>query len=72
MSLKEQNMTNLEAIRQMNIEELAFFLCATNIPDPNDIPNITNEDIQYYKEYLSKEDGEGVLEATRELISQVR
>lgn len=45
-------MTNFDAIKQMNIEDLAFFLSIVEIGDLNSIPNISNEDVNYYKNYL--------------------
>ena len=64
-------MTNFEVIKQMNQEELAFFLAVVELNDPNAIPNIDVGDVDYFKEYLNK-DGEGLLELTRELLSKVK
>ena len=49
-------MTKFDAIKQMSIEDLAFFLSIIEWGDLNSIPNITNEDIDYYKNYLKEED----------------
>lgn len=65
-------MNNFDAIKQMNEEELAFFLAAAAVCDPNDILCITRENTSYYMEYLNKEDGEGLLEATRQLMKGVK
>lgn len=51
-------MTNLEAIRQMNLEELAFFLCVTQWNEPNSIHMMPKEDIDYFTEYLNKDGSE--------------
>ena len=49
-------MTKFDAIKQMNIEDLAFFLSMVELGDLNSIPNIKNEDINYYINYLKEED----------------
>ena len=49
-------MTKFDVIKQMNIEDLAFFLSMVELGDPNSIPNIKNEDINYYINYLKEED----------------
>jgi hypothetical protein len=51
-------MTKFDAIKQMSIEDLAFFLSVIEWGDLNSIPNITNEDIDYYKNYLKEEDND--------------
>jgi hypothetical protein len=51
-------MTRYDVIKQMNIEDLAFFLSIVEWGDLNSIPNITNEDIDYYKNYLKEEDND--------------
>jgi uncharacterized membrane protein YvbJ len=51
-------MTKFDAIKQMTIEDLAFFLSMVELGDLNSIPNITNEDINYYINYLKKEDND--------------
>lgn len=51
-------MTRFDAIKQMNIEDLAFFLSILECDDLNSIPNITDEDIDYYKNYLKDEDND--------------
>ena len=55
-------MTNLEAIRQMNLNELAFFLSVTRWDDLNSIHMIPKEDIDYFTEYLNK-DGSKLIES---------
>ena len=57
-------MTNLEAIRQMNLKELAFFLSVTRCDNPNSIHMIPKEDIDYITEYLNK-DGSKLIESVR-------
>ena len=57
-------MTNLEAIRQMNLNELAFFLSVTRWDDLNSIHMIPKEDIDYFTEYLNK-DGSGLVESVK-------
>lgn len=64
-------MTNYEAIKQMSIEELAFFLCVVENNDLNSIPNINIEDVNYFLEYLNK-DGNGLVEYVRELLNKVK
>ena len=54
--------TKLEAIRQMNNEELAFFLSIVQWNDLNCIHLMPKEDIDYFKKYLN-EDGEGLIES---------
>lgn len=54
-------MTRFDAIKQMNIEDLAFFLSIVELGDLNSIPNITNKDIDYYINYLKKEDNDNDL-----------
>lgn len=49
-------MTRFDAIKQMNVEDLAFFLSIVELGDLNSIPNIANEDINYYINYLKEED----------------
>ena len=49
-------MTRFDAIKQMNVEDLAFFLSIIELNDLNSIPNIDNESINYYKNYLKEED----------------
>lgn len=49
-------MTRLDIIKQMNVEDLAFFLSIVELGDLNSIPNITNKDINYYINYLKEED----------------
>ena len=51
-------MTRFDAIKQMNIEDLAFFMSILECDDLNSIPNITDEDIDYYKNYLKDEDND--------------
>ena len=51
-------MTRFDIIKQMNIEDLAFFLSIIELGDLNSIPNITNEDISYYISYLKEEDND--------------
>ena len=51
-------MTNFDVIKQMNIEELAFFLSIVELGDLNAIPNIDNESINYYINYLKEEDND--------------
>lgn len=51
-------MTRFDAVKQMNIEDLAFFLSILECDDLNSIPNITDEDIDYYKNYLKDEDND--------------
>ena len=51
-------MTRFDAIKQMNIEDLAFFLSILECGDLNSIPNITDGDIDYYKNYLKDEDND--------------
>ena len=51
-------MTRCDVVKQMNIEDLAFFLSIIGWGDLNSIPNITNEDIEYYKDYLKEEDND--------------
>lgn len=51
-------MTRFDVIKQMNIEDLAFFLNIVELGDINSIPNITNEDINYYINYLKEEDND--------------
>lgn len=55
-------MTRFDVIKQMNIEELAFFLSILELADFNSIPNISNEDINYYINYLKEEDN-GLIDA---------
>ena len=50
-------MTRFDAIKQMNIEDLAFFLSIVELGDINSIPNITKEDINYYINYLKEKHG---------------
>ena len=57
-------MTNLEAIRQMSLEELAFFLSVTRWDDLNSIHMIPKEDIDYFTEYLNK-DGSELIESVK-------
>ncbi len=57
-------MTNLEAIRQMSLEELAFFLSVTRWDDLNSIHMIPKEDIDYFTEYLNK-DGSKLIESVK-------
>lgn len=64
-------MTNYEAIKQMSIEELAFFLCVVENNDHNSILNINNEDVNYFLEYLNK-DGNGLVEYVRELLNKIK
>ena len=59
-------MTKFDAIKQMNIEDLAFFLSTIEIVDLNSIPNITNEDINYYINYL-KEDDDNLIDILHKL-----
>ncbi len=59
-------MTNFDVIKQMNIEDLAFFLSTIDLADPNSIPNITNEDINYFINYLKKDD-DGLIDILHEL-----
>lgn len=59
-------MTRFDAIKQMNIEDLAFFLSIVELGDLNSIPNITNEDINYYINYLKEEDND-LIDALHEL-----
>lgn len=49
-------MTRFDAIKQMNIEDLAFFLSIVELGDLNSIWNIGNESINYYINYLKEED----------------
>ena len=51
-------MTRFDAIKQMNIEDLAFFLSIIELGDLNSIPNVDNESINYYKNYLKEEDND--------------
>lgn len=60
-------MLNLEAIRQMNLKELAFFLSVIKWDDLNSIHMIPKEDIDYFTEYLNK-DGEQLIESTQYLM----
>lgn len=48
--------TKFDVIKQMNIEDLAFFLSIIELGDLNSIPNIDNESINYYINYLKEED----------------
>ena len=57
-------MTNLEAIRQMDLKELAFFLSITRWDDLNSIYMIPKEDIDYFTEYLNK-DGSELIESVK-------
>ena len=59
-------MTRFDAIKQMNIEDLAFFLSIVELGDLNSIPNISNEDINYYINYLKEEDN-NLINALHEL-----
>ena len=59
-------MTRFDAIKQMNIEDLAFFLSIVELGDLNSIPNISNEDVNYYKNYLKEEDND-LIDALHEL-----
>ena len=59
-------MTNLEAIKQMSVEELAFFLSVTRWDDLNSIHMIPKEDIDYFTEYLNK-DGSELVESVKSL-----
>ena len=49
-------MTRFDAIKQMNIEDLSFFLSIVELGDLNSIWNIGNESINYYINYLKEED----------------
>jgi hypothetical protein len=51
-------MTRFDVIKQMNIEDLAFFLSIIELDDLNSIPNINNESINYYINYLKEEDND--------------
>jgi hypothetical protein len=51
-------MTRFDVIKQMNIEDLAFFLSIIEWGDLNSIYNITNGDINYYINYLKEEDND--------------
>ena len=55
-------MTNLEAIKQMNNEELAFFLSIVQWDDLNSIHMIYEKDFEYFKKYLN-ENGDGLIDA---------
>ena len=57
-------MTNLEAMRQMSLEELAFFLSVTRWGDLNSIHMIPKEDIDYFTKYLNK-DGSELIESVK-------
>ena len=59
-------MTRLDIIKQMNVEDLAFFLSIVELGDLNSIPNIDNESINYYINYLKEEDND-LLDALHEL-----
>ena len=60
-------MTRFNAIKQMNIEDLAFFLSIVELNDINSIHNITNEDISYYINYLKEEDSSDLIDALHQL-----
>ena len=60
-------MTRFNAIKQMNIEDLAFFLSIVELNDLNSIHNITNEDISYYINYLKEEDNSDLIDALHQL-----
>ena len=57
-------MTNLEAIRQMNLKELAYFLSVIKWDDLNSIHMIPKEDIDYFTEYLNK-NGSKLIESVK-------
>lgn len=60
-------MTRFDAIKQMSVEDLAFFLSIIELNDLNSISNITNEDIDYYINYLKEEDNSDLINALHEL-----
>ena len=60
-------MTRFDVIKQMNIEDLAFFLSIVELNDLNSISNITNKDISYYINYLKEEDSSDLINALHEL-----
>jgi len=60
-------MTRFDAIKQMNVEDLAFFLSIVELGDLNSIPNITNKDIDYYMNYFKEEDGSDLINTLHEL-----
>lgn len=60
-------MTRFDAIKQMKIEDLAFFLSIVELNDLNSISNITNKDIDYYINYLKEEDSSDLIDALHEL-----
>ena len=60
-------MTRFDVIKQMNIEDLAFFLSIVELNDLNSISNITNKDIDYYINYLKEEDSSDLIGALHEL-----
>lgn len=60
-------MTRFDAIKQMNVEDLAFFLSIIELNDLNSISNITNKDIDYYINYLKEEDNSDLINALHEL-----
>ena len=51
-------MSRFDVIKQMNIDDLAFFLSIVECGDLNSIPNIDNDTINYYKNYLKEEDND--------------
>ena len=57
-------MTNLETIKQMSQEELAFFLCATQWNDLNTVHMMPKEDLAYFVNYLNK-DGSSLIESVQ-------
>lgn len=59
-------MIRLDIIKQMNVEDLAFFLSIVELGDLNSIPNIDNESIDYYINYLKEEDND-LLDALHKL-----
>ena len=59
-------MTRFDAVKQMNIEDFAFFLSIVELSDLNSISNITNKDIDYYINYHKEEDND-LIDALHEL-----
>lgn len=60
-------MTRFNAIKQMSVEDLAFFLSIIELNDLNSISNITDKDICYYINYLKEEDSSDLTNALHEL-----
>lgn len=60
-------MTRFDAIKQMSVEDLAFFLSIIELNDLNSISNITDKDIDYYINYLKEEDNSNLINALHEL-----